>query len=135
MNGLYPPAYYPLSGATFVPGQRIRLSIPVTSLCSDYVRTKVKALIYEGSFWSGHGTLLQEITSPEYNHPPGQLANYSFVYDVQTGSIDRRDVGVVVMYWDGSQWVEWSSVDFDDVYFVSLAAYDFDVGQPTVVAA
>jgi len=144
MNGLigverwtvsYGGLVYALAAPVFTPGTKIEVSVPVTSYSSVSVRTRVKVIIFEGSFLPGHGTKLAEYTSSEYTLSPNASYTFTVNHTTVAGTIDRRDVGVEVHYWDGSKWVTGKTAEFDDVYFVRSPEYKFEIGQPTVKAA
>ncbi len=121
--------YYMLESPVFAPGQRITISAPITSRCTAAVRVKARFIIYEGSVLPTHGTKLAEYSSAEATLAPGETKDFSVSHTTVKGSIDRRDIGVVVSYWDGSKWVEDGSREFDDVYYVR-EHYAFEIGQP-----
>ena len=127
--------YQVLGGDTFPPNTGIRIDCPITNLGSFSARVKVKLQIYEGSAWVTHGTKLAEYTSSEKTVAAGATASFSFSHTTEEGTIDRRDVGVVVLYWDGSAWVEDGSHEWDDLYYVSSGVYQFEIGAPVVSQA
>lgn len=126
-----PLIIYPLA-STFQPGQRIQIAVPVTSRSTADVRVKVKVLIYEGSILPGAGTKLAEYTSPEQTISPNQTRNFAVQHTTVQGTIDRRDVGAEVWYWDGSNWVKDGTHQWDDVYYVRPVEYVFEIGYPVV---
>jgi hypothetical protein len=126
--------YYMLESPVFAPNQRITISVPVTSRCTAAVRTRARVIIYEGSVLPTHGTRLAEYTSAEATLSPGETREFSVSHTTVKGSIDRRDIGVVVSYWDGSKWVDDGSSEFDDVYYVR-ENYAFEIGQPLARSA
>jgi hypothetical protein len=121
-----------LGGGTFPPNTNIQITCPITSQSTGNVRVKVKLLIYEGSFWATHGTKLKEYVSAEKTIAPGASANFIFSHTTIEGTIDRRDVGVEVQYWNGSTWVTDGSDEWDDLYYVRPTEYSFEIGTPTV---
>ncbi len=132
---LYTQYYQMLSGDVFLPNTPIIITVPVTSLSSVGVRTKVTLKIYEGSILPGTGTLLATIVSNEQTIAASATANFSFNYTTTQGSIDRRDVGALVSYFNGTIWVDNGSSQWDDLFYVQPAAYAFTIGVPTVRAA
>ena len=124
--------FLPLAAPVFAPGTPITISCPVTSRCTGDARVKVKVSIYEGSVWSGHGTKLREYTSLEQSMSPGSLATFTVNHTTVAGSIDRRDVGIEVQYWNGTAWVADGTWEGDDVYYVRAVEYAFEIGAPTV---
>lgn len=136
-SGVYGPLIYgplilyPLA-STFQPGQRIQIAVPVTSRSTADVRVKVTVRIYEGSILPGAGTQLAEYTSPEQSISPNQTRSFAVQHTTVRGTIDRRDVGAEVWYWDGSRWVKDGTAQWDDVYYVRAPAYQFEIGAPTV---
>ena len=124
-----------LAGGTFPPNTNIQVSCPITSRSSGNARVKAKLLIYEGSIWPTHGTKLKEYLSTEKTIAPGATANFVFSHTTVEGTIDRRDVGVEVQYWDGSKWTVDGSSEWDDLYYVRAPEYAFDIGTPTVAQA
>ncbi len=133
--GYGPLLYLPLAAPVFAPGTPITISCPVTSRSSGDVRTRVKVSIYEGSIWPGHGTKLKEYTSAEQLLSPGSLGVFTVAHTTVAGTIDRRDLGVEVQYWNGITWVSNGAWEGDDVYFVRAVEYAFEIGAPTVEAA
>jgi len=121
-----------LGGGTFAPNTNIQITCPITSHSTGSARVKVKLLIYEGSVLSTHGTKLKEYTSAEKTISPGASASFVFSHTTIEGTIDRRDVGVEVQYWNGSTWVADGSNEWDDLYYVRPTEYDFEIGTPTV---
>ncbi len=131
LNGML---FLPLAAPVFVPNTPIQIICPVTSRCTGDARTRVVVSIYEGSVWSGHGTKLREYTSTEQTISPGGTAQFVVNHTTVAGSIDRRDVGIQVQYWDGSKWVSDGSWEGDDLYYVRAIEYAFDIGMPTVTS-
>jgi len=134
-NVVYGSQVYTLEAPVFLPGTNIIVSVPITNKSTVSVRTKVKVYIYEGSLLPGHGTLLATKTSDEYTIPVNGNYTFSVTHTTVQGTIDRRDIGVEVQYWDGSKWATGKTAEFDDVYFVRPPNYQFEIGQPTVRSA
>lgn len=127
----------------FMPGTEICFDCPITNNSGTSVKCKVKVQIYEGSFMPGHGTKLAEYDSDE--HTIGDGATYEFrvpsdsppgptSHTTEKGTIDRRDVGVVLYYYDpdADEWKEYGSEEWDDHYYVIQVSYEFIIGKPTV---
>ncbi|MDD4985212.1 MAG: hypothetical protein PHQ43_05400 [Dehalococcoidales bacterium] len=121
-----------LGGGTFPPNTNIQITCPITSQSTGSARVKVKLLIYEGSVLPTHGTKLKEYLSAEKTIAPGAGASFVFSHTTIEGTIDRRDVGVEVQYWNGSTWVADGSNEWDDLYYVRPTEYSFEIGTPTV---
>ena len=126
---------YVLEAPVFTPGTKIQISVPVTSRCPVSVRTFVKVSIYEGSILPGAGTKLAEYASSEYTLAPNGTYSFAVNHTTVQGSIDRRDVGVEVYYWDGTKWARGGTAQFDDVYYVRAPDYRFEIGQPSAKVA
>jgi len=136
MMQMVPLVWIPLEAPVFTPGTRIRIWIPVTSRCTAGVMARVKVIIYEGSILPGHGTKLKEYYSTQAFMNPGDRVDFAVDHTTVKGTIDRRDVGARVEYWDGSRWVDSGvSDDWDDVYYVRAPEYNFEIGQPYVRSA
>jgi hypothetical protein len=121
-----------LGGGTFTPNTNIQITCPITSRSTSNARVKVKLLIYEGSILPTHGTKLKEYISAEKTIAPGASASFVFSHTTEQGTIDRRDVGVEVQYYNGSTWVADGSEEWDDLYYVRPPEYSFEIGTPTV---
>ena len=143
MNGVVTPeiplvwtpfGWVPLTAPVFLPGAYIRIGVPVTSRCTGSVRAFVIVRVYEGSVLPGHGTELGKYNSSESTIVPSGTETFYVYHTTEKGSIDRRDIGVEVWYWDGSDWVQDGSEEWDDVYYVR-EEFHFDIGQPVVSAA
>lgn len=134
-GGFLPQQYIVLESPEFLAGTALAFVCPVISHSNVYVDIKVKLVIYEGSIWPGHGTKLAEYWSDPLNVAPEDTAIFTFAYNADKGSIDRRDVGVAVNYWDGSNWVDGGSHEWDDLFYVKAPSYSFEIGHPTVSAA
>lgn len=128
-----PFGWVPLAETVFPPGTNIRIGVPVTSRCTATVNVRVDVKIYEGSAYPGHGTLLKTIRSTQYTMAPNTTHIFTVNHTTVKGSIDRRDIGAVVGYYDNG-WVEDGSEEWDDVYYVR-EEYIFEIGTPTVTAA
>ena len=121
-----------LGGGTFLPNTNIQITCPITSQSTSNVRVKLKLMIYEGSILPTHGTKLNEYLSAEKTIAPGASVNFVFSHTTVQGTIDRRDVGVEVQYYNGSTWVTDGSDEWDDLFYVQPPDYSFEIGTPTV---
>lgn len=121
---------------TYPPGTKIRIKCQVKSNMAVAVQAKLLVYIYEGSILPGHGTLLATGYTDPLVIDPGATVTLSIVHTTLAGGIDRRDVGVRAYALEGSVWVDTGqAAEWDDVYFVSQAAYSFTFGMPTVELA
>jgi len=99
---------------TVEPFTDITISCPVTSDCDKAYDITVKCIIYEGSFWPGHGDKLAEYTSDITPISPGETKTFDFSRRTVAGTIDRRDVEVQVFIGESKV----KSSEWDDVYYV-----------------
>jgi len=96
------------------PGDTVKIIFNVTSKCTKQQSITIKVLIYEGSIYATHGTLLTTKTA-DFIISPGITATVDSFYDIAVaGTIDRRDVGVQI-YVSGDLIKEG---EWDDVYYV-----------------
>ena len=119
INELTPVMSPGVFGGSVDPGTSIKLRARIRNrstkngnYCSLLVQ--VNFYVYEGSFFPGHGTLLRSLTV-QTTLPANTTADVttsSFV--TVPGTIDRRDVGVDVLY-KGNKI---ASQEWDDVYYV-----------------
>jgi len=105
-----------VSPAEITPGTPITITCPVTSVCTKEQTATAKILIYEGSLYAGHGTLITTKTSPAFTIAPAQTFNLIVYHTAIAGTIDRRDVEVEI-YIDGKLVKE---SEWDDVYYVKI---------------
>lgn len=109
-------------GGTIEPGVGINLEASIRNSSTRNgafvsLPVTVKFYIYEGSFWGGHGTLLRTLSVPA-TLPANTIASItSPAYATVVGTIDRRDVGVEVIYDNRAI----GSDEWDDVYYVKQA--------------
>ena len=131
-----PYRFIVLGGQSFFPGTPLRITCDVFNLAEVDVRVKVNLNIHQGSGLPYPGDLLASYTSPEQTIPARGTRDYLFEHTtMEAGGRADRDFHVRIMYWAGSEWMEWGNVwKFDGIYHVS-ADYDFDIGRPTVQAA
>ena len=130
----YTPQLYVLGGPTFPPGQELLYIIPVTSLSTVEARVKVKVIV------SAHSPVLPDITLKELWSSEQTLSpNHTRPFTVSDIAVSHervsRSFGVEVYCWIGSAWEKRADQVFHDVYYVSAAAYQFQIGQPTVRSA
>ena len=109
------------------PGATVTITCPVTSRCAKSQSVTAKVLIYEGSIYAGHGTLITTKTSSPFSMTPGQTYNVIINHTAIAGTIDRRDVEVEVYV--GGKLVKES--EWDDVYYVKREVLAFDLTRPT----
>src|SRR4030042_462935 len=121
-----------LGGGTFTPNTNIQIPCPTTSRSTSNARVKVKLLIYEGSILPTHGTKLKEYISAEKTIAPGASASFVFSHTTEQGTIDRRDVGVEVQYWNGSTWVAGGKEGWGGLYYVRPPENSFEIGTTPV---
>jgi len=133
----YPTGYYvvALAAPVFFPGTRIKIELPITNQTVISVKVKVRFRIHEGSILPTPGTLLEEIWTPEYDMASGETRTFSVERTTELGTIDRRDLGALVQYYDEyeGKWKDGPSEMWDDVYFVR-PEYKFVIGTPTITA-
>jgi len=107
------------------PGQVI-ITCPVSSMSLDEIRATVKCIVYEGSFYPGHGAKLWE-SSKTITFSPEETIGVEFIRTSVYGTIDRRDIEVQVFV--SGALVE--SGEWDDVYYVTeAAAPSFELSKP-----
>lgn len=92
---------FSLSNVTALPlkavsGDTVKITIPVVSGCTQPQSATAKVMIYEGSFWSGHGNLLSTKTV-NFDINPGETYNVVVDDVAVAGTIDLRDVGIDVL--------------------------------------
>jgi len=131
------PVYYitPQADQVFGSGQDIQIGVNITSNSSRTVNVRAEIIVYEGSINPTHGTELARYESAEYALTAGETHEYSVTHSTVVGSIDRRDVGVVVHYYDNG-WKDGPSDEWDDVYYVQKEGGGFDIGsiiQPMIM--
>ncbi|GAI84937.1 unnamed protein product, partial [marine sediment metagenome] len=122
------------SNANPEPGTPIDITCPVTSRCAEAVDARAKVIIYEGSFFPGHGDKIGEYDSDVFHIEPGESKNVIIHHTTVAGSIDRRDVEVEIYI--GPDLIKES--EWDDVYYVGRPPeeeIDFDLTRPSVTPA
>ena len=108
------------SPSEVIPGATVTLTCPVTSRCTKSQSVTAKVLIYEGSIYTGHGSLLATKTV-NFTISPNQTYNATVTHPTIAGSIDRRDIEVEV-YVEGRKIKE---SEWDDVYYVKAAVEQY----------
>lgn len=101
------------SPSEVAPYDTVTITCLVTSRCTRSQTVTAKFLIYEGSIYPGHGTLLWSQTAP-FNISPGQAYAVSVKHSAIAGTIDRRDVEVEI-YLDG---ILVKESEWDDIFRV-----------------
>jgi archaellum component FlaF (FlaF/FlaG flagellin family) len=115
------------SPSQVAPGATVTITCPVTSRSTKVQSVTAKFLIYEGSIYAGHGSLL-DTKSVSFSISPGQTYNASVSHTSIAGTIDRRDVEVEIYV--GGELVKES--EWDDIFYVTAAeVIDFDLSTPT----
>jgi len=115
------------SPSQVAPGATVTITCPVTSRSTKSQSVTAKVLIYEGSIYTGHGTLITTKTV-NFSISPGQTYNATVSDTAIAGTIDRRDVEVEIYV--GGTLVKES--EWDDVYYVTAAeVIAFDLTRPT----
>ena len=94
-------------------GENISLIVPITSKLFSTTTAFIKIIIYEGSIWSGHGTMIEDY-SGWLTFTPNQTHNVFTWHLTIEGTIDRRDVGVEIHVNN----ILNTSAEFDDVFYV-----------------
>jgi len=117
------PTAYPESA----PPGPVLITIPIRAYVSGYVT--VRMYVYEGSFWPWHGTLLDTQEQGVWFNA-GETKDVQFMHHSSEGTIDRRDVGVLIF----DEWSpELAKAEFDDVFYVTPVAPPPDEEPPEVV--
>jgi Cys-rich repeat protein len=99
------------------PGTPITITCGITSACTSQQTVIAELYVYEGSIWTGHGTLLDTMTSAPFTLNPGQKGAIGFNRTALGGSIDRRDVKLE-LYLNNKLVTQG---EWDDIYYVSIA--------------
>lgn len=108
------------------PGSLVTISASIKAYVGGYVT--VKLTIYEGSWLSGHGTLLDTLYQTVYFNV-GQTKTVYFAHTAIEGTIDRRDVSITIL----DEFGILADDEWDDVFYVKeipepdLKVLDFEI--------
>jgi len=99
------------------PGEEVTITCRITSRCTRVVDGHMECLVREGSIYGPPGDILDTYTSDPFTISPGQTKTFTFRRTAVKGTIDRRDIGIVVFVDDQKATSE-PKESWDDVYYV-----------------